>query len=137
MLFNVTIPLPPVALSLIVIAPVADAVIVVALVGLAAAMLIPTEPAVRLMLAAFNAPLVLIPLAAALPLRVNELPELAPSEILPLLVSMMLTAPPVALALNVPDDSVLAPVKFIPAEPVVSAAVGAVSVPAAVMPLLA
>lgn len=73
--------------------PVELAAKVEALMVLRAVKLIPPVPAVREALAAFRAPAATIPLAAPLPFRVNDVPELAFNVIGALLVSIIETGP--------------------------------------------
>jgi hypothetical protein len=74
-LFNTTAPL--LSLSLIEMAPVAVAVMLLAVVGLPEPIVMPLEPAVRLMVGDVSVPPVVIPLAALLAFIVKVAPELA------------------------------------------------------------
>ena len=87
--FNVT----AAAVSFMNTSPVELAAKVEALMVLRAVKLIPPVPAVREALAAFRAPAATIPLAAPLPFRVNDVPELAFNVIGALLVSIIETGP--------------------------------------------
>ena len=122
------------AISTIDTTPVELAVRLVAFVELAADNMIPPVPAARLAVAAFNAPPVVIPLAAWFAFKVNDVPELAFSVIAPALVFTIDTAP-VELAVNVEAFKLLAAENVIPAVPAVKSAVAALRTPPAVMPL--
>ena len=105
--------------------PVALAVNVLALSVAALAKSMLLVPAVRLALAAFRAPVALIPPAASDAFKVNEVPLLAPRDTRPANVSLILTVPPVAFAVKVLALMEPAPVKSILFEPAVKFAVAA------------
>ena len=106
----------------------------VALIEFGEGKLTPPVPVVRLIVGAASAPVPLTPPAAFDVFRVNEFAELAPSETIPALVSLILTAPVASLTVKL--DEVREPdvLKSMPPVPALRLAVGAVKTPVALMP---
>lgn len=114
--------------------PVDLAVTLVALMLLAPVKLRPPVPELKLTVAAFKAPVPLMPPAASDAFMVNDVAVLAPSDTTPANVSLTLTTPVPSVMVKVPALSVPAVLKSTPPVPAFKLVVAEARLPVALIP---